>query len=101
MSAGIIGSYEIVAGLLIATRPIAARLSALGGLLAVGTFLVTTSFLFTTPAMAVYATAESFPFLGMLGQFLAKDIVLLGASIYIAGEAWLAPFKPHPEGPGA
>jgi len=51
--------------------------------------------------MAVYSTAESFPFLGMLGQFLAKDIVLLGASIYIAGEAWLAPFKPHPEGPGA
>jgi len=101
VSAGIIGSYEIVAGLLIATRPIAARLSALGGLLAVGTFLVTTSFLFTTPAMAVYATAESFPFLGMLGQFLAKDIVLLGASIYIAGEAWLAPFKPHREGPGA
>ncbi len=30
VSAGIIGSYEIVAGLLIATRPIAARLSALG-----------------------------------------------------------------------
>jgi len=94
-TASIVGSYEILAGFLIVARPFAARLSALGGLLAVGTFLVTTSFLFTTPAMAVYAPGASFPFLGMIGQFLAKDIVLLGAAIYITGEAWLAPLQPR------
>ena len=89
-TARIIGTYEIVAAVLITLRPLSARLSMLGGMLAIVTFLATLSFLFTTPAMAVYAIDHSFPFLGMIGQFLIKDIVLLGAAIYIAGEAWLA-----------
>ncbi len=93
-TARIVGSYEIIAALLIASRPFSARLSALGGMLAVVTFLVTLTFLLTTPGMAVYASGESFPFLGMLGQFLAKDVVLLGAAVYIAGDAWLASLQP-------
>lgn len=90
LAAKIIGTYEIIAGLLIALRPVSARLSMVGSALAAVTFLLTLSFVFTTPAMAVYATGLSFPFLSMVGQFLAKDVVLLGAAIYTAGEAWLA-----------
>jgi len=93
-TSGIIGTIEVIAGILIALRPIAARASALGSLLAVITFLVTLTFLLSTPAMAVYAPGSSFPFLRMIGQFLAKDLVLLGAAFYTAGDAWLASRAP-------
>jgi reactive chlorine resistance protein C len=85
----IIGTYEIGTAVLIALRPVSARLSMIGGVLAIITFLGTLSFLFTTPAMALYAPDHAFPFFGMVGQFLIKDVVLLGAAIYVAGEAWL------------
>ncbi len=86
----VIGTCEIGTAVLIALRPVSARLSTIGGGLAIITFLSTLSFLGTTPAMALYATGHAFPFLGMVGQFLIKDVVLLGAAIYITGEAWLA-----------
>ena len=89
-TAHIIGTYEIGTAVLIALRPVSARLSTIGGVLAIVTFLGTLSFLFTTPAMALYAPDHAFPFFGMVGQFLIKDVVLLGAAIYITGEAWLA-----------
>lgn len=86
----IIGTYEIGAAVLIALRPVSARLSMIGGVLAIITFVGTLSFLITTPAMALYAPNHAFPFFGMVGQFLIKDVVLLGAAIYVTGEAWLA-----------
>ncbi len=45
----LIGSVELVTALLIAARPISARISAIGSALAIGTFLTTLSFLFSTP----------------------------------------------------
>ena len=95
-TARIIGIYEICAAVLIALRPVSAHLSIIGGVLAIATFLGTLSFLFTTPAMALYAPDLAFPFFAMVGQFLIKDVVLLGAAIYVAGEAWQAASKRDP-----
>lgn len=83
----ILGVTEIIVALLIAARPISARAAALGGLLAVGMFLTTLSFLLTTPGVWE-ASAGGFPALSVVpGQFLLKDFVLLAASVWSVGEA--------------
>jgi len=81
----LIGAIEIVVGLLIALRPFSARLSFIGSIGAVITFLLTVSFLFSTPG--AFHFSHGFPVLGDAGQFLIKDLVLLGASIWTAAEA--------------
>ncbi len=87
----LLGVVEITLALLIVTRAFAPKVSAVGSLGAALTFLVTLSFLLTTPAMAVFQPGYGFPALSpMPGQFLIKDIVLLGASVWTAGEALLA-----------
>jgi uncharacterized membrane protein YkgB len=82
----LLGVVEIATGLLIALRPVWPLGSAIGSGLAVGTFLTTLTFLFTTPGWE--KSLGGFPALSaMPGQFLLKDIVLLGAAIFTAGEA--------------
>jgi uncharacterized membrane protein YkgB len=52
----------------------------------VGMFLTTFSFLFTTPGWE--PSLGGFPAVSALpGQFVLKDIVLLGAALWTAGEA--------------
>ena len=52
-------------------------------------FLTTLTFLITTPGWE--PTLGGFPALsGAVGQFLLKDIVLLGAAVFTAGEAFAA-----------
>ena len=81
------GIFEILAALLIAIRPLAPRLSALGSAAAVLLFVSTLSFLFTTPGVTV-ASAGGFPVLSVLpGQFLLKDLVLIGASLWTLGDS--------------
>ncbi len=85
----LLGVVEIALGLLIATRPFAPMVSAIGSLGAALMFLITLTFVFTTPG--VWQPGYGFPFPSpMPGQFLAKDIMLLGAAIWTAGEAWRA-----------
>jgi uncharacterized membrane protein YkgB len=80
-----LGTVEIIAALLIALRPLAPRVSALGSVLAVLLFLGTLSFLFTTPGVTA---AGGFPVLSVLpGQFLLKDLVLIGASLWTLGDS--------------
>jgi uncharacterized membrane protein YkgB len=80
-----LGVAEIVVGLLIAVRPKAPSISAVGSLLAAGMFVGTLSFLFTTPG---WEPEMGFPALSVApGQFVLKDIVLLGASLWTAAEA--------------
>ena len=56
--------------------------------LAVGMFLTTLSFLVTTPGVWE-PSAGGFPALSALpGQFLIKDLALLGISLWTLGEAW-------------
>lgn len=84
-----IGIIEIVLGLLIATRSFLPKLSAIGSLGAVIMFIITLSFSLTTPG--VWQPGYGFPYPSpMPGQFLAKDLILLGAAIWTAGEAFLA-----------
>ena len=80
---GLIGVIEVTTGLLIAARFFSAKLGALGGAMASGTFLITLSFFFTTPGVAE-AAAGGFPVISVLpGQFLLKDLVLLAVSLWI------------------
>jgi uncharacterized membrane protein YkgB len=81
----LIGATEIVVAVLIALRPVSARLSFAGSLGAVITFFITISFLFSTPG--AYQFSHGLPLLGDAGQFLIKDLVLLGAAFWTAAEA--------------
>jgi uncharacterized membrane protein YkgB len=81
-----LGTMEIVAAILIVARPFSARLSAVGAL-AIVLFCGTLSFLFTTPGV-VSRFAGPIPVLSALpGQFLLKDVVLLGVAVWTLGEA--------------
>ncbi|MBA3762947.1 MAG: DUF417 family protein [Chthoniobacterales bacterium] len=82
----VLGIIEITLGILIALRPVAPRLSAFGSIGAIVLFLTTLTFLLTTPG--VWQPGYGFPFLSpMPGQFIAKDLVNLGAALWTAGEA--------------
>jgi uncharacterized membrane protein YkgB len=89
----LLGVSEIGIGLMVAARPLSARAAAAGGGLAVLMFLTTLSFLFTTPGVWA-APAGGFPALSVVpGQFLVKDLVLLGASLWVFEEARAASAK--------
>jgi len=86
----VLGVVELTVAILIAARPFSPRASAVGSALAVGMFLTTLSFLVTTPGVWA-ADAGGFPALsGFPGQFLIKDLALLGISLWSLGEAWHA-----------
>ena len=78
-ASNLIGTVELVTAALIAARPASARISAVGSALAIGTFLTTLSFLFSTPG----ALSAMHPAHG----FLLKDLVLFGAAIATGAEA--------------
>jgi uncharacterized membrane protein YkgB len=85
--AAVAGTVEITAALLIAIRPLAPRVSAVGSAMGVLLFLSTVSFLFTTPGVTV-ASAGGFPVLSVLpGQFLIKDLVLVSVSLWTLGDS--------------
>ena len=82
-----LGTMEIVAALLIALRPRWPRVSAVGSALAVVLFLGTLSFLFTSPGV-VATHAWGLPVLSAQpGQFLLKDLVLIGVAIWTLGDS--------------
>lgn len=84
--ARLLGIFEIIAGVLICLRPISPRLSAFGSMAAIFMFLITLTLLLSTPG--VIAPGYAFPVLSAnVGQFVIKDLVLLGAAIWTAGEA--------------
>jgi uncharacterized membrane protein YkgB len=78
-ASALIGVTELVTAGLMVTRHWSPRLSGYGSLLAAGTFVVTLSFLITTPNPPT--------------GFLMKDLILLGAALYTAGEAFTAARK--------
>ncbi|OMC45401.1 DUF417 family protein [Mycobacterium sp. IS-1264] len=85
-----LGTMEIVAALLIALRPLSPRASAAGSALAVVLFLGTLSFLFTTPGVVAHHAA-GLPVLSALpGQFLLKDLVLIGVAVWALGDSLAA-----------
>jgi reactive chlorine resistance protein C len=84
----LIGTIEIAIAVLLALRPVSAKASFVGSLGSIVTFLLTTSFLFSTPGAV--QLIHGLPELGDAGQFLIKDVVLLGASFWTAAEALAA-----------
>jgi reactive chlorine resistance protein C len=89
----LLGVVEIAIGVLIALRPVWPLGSAVGSGLATGMFLTTLSFLVTTPGWE--PSLGGFPALSaMPGQFVLKDVVLLGVALFSAGEA-LKAARPH------
>ena len=78
----LLGTAELVAAVLLALKPWSPKLSVLGGALAVVFFLGTLSFMLSTPGIGE-ASAGGFPVLSATGEFLMKDIALLGLSIWL------------------
>lgn len=79
-ASAIFGVFEVGVALLIVGRRWFPRLSALGSFAASGMFLVTLSFLVTTPDVF----APSSPW----GGFLMKDVLFVGAALFTGAEAW-------------
>lgn len=78
-----LGVYEILTGVLIATRPFLPRLAAIGGAMATICFLVTVTFLLSTPTTVQPGFDTPLALSAFPGQFLLKDVVLLAVSIWI------------------
>lgn len=85
--AALIGATELLIAVLIALRPVAPAVSAWGSLGAVGMFLTTLSFLVTTPGVWLRVPGFPLPVPTESGGFLLKDVFLLGAAAWSAGEA--------------
>jgi len=73
------GVFEVSAGLLIAARWRFPRISGYASLAAAAMFVITLSFLVTTPGMFDPANSS--------GGFLMKDIMFLGGALFMAAEA--------------
>ena len=84
----LIGLAEIAIALLMAARPVSARASAVGSIGAIIMFLTTISFLATTPGS--WGVVDGILVPTGAGGFLIKDLLLLGAAVWTAGEALAA-----------
>ncbi|TIX58579.1 MAG: DUF417 family protein [Mesorhizobium sp.] len=80
----VLGVVEIATALLLIASPWSTRAGVAGGALAALIFLVTCSIMVALP---IWEPALGFPALGPAGQFLIKDIALLGISLVILGES--------------
>jgi uncharacterized membrane protein YkgB len=82
----LLGVVELTAAVLLATKPVAPKLSIGGSLLSILLFVSTISFLFTTPVVSEPA-GGGFPALSLTGEFLLKDVPLLGLSFWTLADA--------------
>src|ERR1700743_1225870 len=88
----IIGAGEIIIATLIALRRWFPKASAFGSLGAVFMFLTTLSFVITTPGWE--PSLGGFPALsGDVGEFLIKDLVLLGAALWTLADSLKAVYS--------
>lgn len=82
----VLGTSELVTAALLALRPWYPKASVLGGVLATVFFLGTLSFMVTTPGIGE-PTAGGFPVLSANGEFLMKDIALLGLALWLLADS--------------
>ena len=82
----VLGTAELVTAALLALRPWYPKASVVGGVLATAFFLGTLSFMFTTPGIGE-PTAGGFPVLSATGEFLMKDIALLGLAVWLLADS--------------
>ncbi|MBI3227878.1 MAG: DUF417 family protein [Mycolicibacterium cosmeticum] len=82
-----LGTAEIVAAVLIAVGPWWPRAETIGSTMAIVLFVGTLSFLFTNPGVAA-TSYLGVPVLSALpGQFLLKDLVLMGTATWSLGDS--------------
>jgi reactive chlorine resistance protein C len=81
-----LGTAELITAVLLAVKPWAPRVSVLGGALASLFFVGTLSFMVTTPGIGE-PTAGGFPVLSANGEFLMKDIALLGLALWTMSDS--------------
>ena len=82
----LLGVVEVAAAVLLAIKPFAPKLSIAGSAVAIVLFVSTISFLFTTPGVGEPA-GGGFPAISLTGEFLLKDIPLLGLSFWTLADA--------------
>jgi len=82
----VLGVVELAIAVLIAVKPWAPKTSIVGSVMAIGMFVTTLSFMFTTPGVMA-PEAGGFPVLSLVGNFLVKDLVLLAAALWTLGDA--------------
>lgn len=80
----LLGVVEISTALLLLASPWSAIAGVIGGALAALTFLVTCSIMLAFP---IWEPSLGLPALGPAGQFLIKDITLLGVALVVLGES--------------
>jgi uncharacterized membrane protein YkgB len=81
-----IGVVEVSAAILLALRPWSVRAGAAGAAVISATLITTLTFLFSAPGWE--PSLGGFPFLSVVpGQFLIKDLPLLGIALWALGDA--------------
>jgi uncharacterized membrane protein YkgB len=96
-TSNIIGVIELITATLIAIRPRSAIACVIGSAMAVITSLLTLSFILSTPG---WEPTVGFPALSPIpGQFLLKDILILGGGLWSLGESLKAVYS-HRNGNG-
>ncbi len=82
----VLGTAEIVTAALLALKPWHPKASVIGGVLATAFFLGTLSFMVSTPGIGE-PTAGGFPVLSANGEFLMKDIALVGLALWLLADS--------------
>ena len=80
------GSIELITAALLAVKPWFPKASVVGGVFASLFFVTTLSFMITTPGTGE-ASAGGFPILSADGEFLMKDIALIGLALWLLADA--------------
>jgi reactive chlorine resistance protein C len=83
----LVGCAELVTAALLAVGPWVPRAGVLGGALATLFFIGTLSFMATTPGIGE-SSAGGFPVLSATGEFLLKDVGLLGLSLWLLADSY-------------
>ena len=82
----LLGVFEVGAALLLAIKPLAPKMSIIKSVMSIVLFVFTISFLFTTPGVGEPA-GGGFPAISLTGEFLLKDVPLLGLSFWTLADA--------------
>jgi reactive chlorine resistance protein C len=77
----LIGLTEIMAALLMVSGYFSPKAGIIGGLIASVMFFTTSTMIITTPGAII--SVHGLRFMSFLGLFLFKDVIALGASLYL------------------
>jgi uncharacterized membrane protein YkgB len=80
------GSVELITAALLAVKPWFPKAAVVGGIFASLFFVTTLSFMVTTPGVGE-TSAGGFPVLSADGEFLMKDIALIGLALWLLVDA--------------